>query len=323
MKIPLPFLACLYGLAQSAVYPLLRTIPLPGVEGRIDHMAADTAGHRLFIAALGNNSVEVADLRQGKAIRSIRGMDEPQGVAYVPKGNRIVVACGGDGSVKVLDGTSYLPIKTLDLRSDADNVRYVPAENRIYVGYGSGGIAIIDPDSGIVLSTIKLEGHPESFQLETEGRRIFANVPGENEIEVLDRGKMSAISHWSPVHMRSNFPMALDEPDHRLFIGVRWPPALRVFDTESGKSLAEIPIGGDVDDVFFDPKSRRLFLSCGGGSLNVIRQVDPDHYERIDQIPTAMGARTGIFLPEEGMFYLAVPAQGSRQAEIRVYSMAP
>jgi len=101
-------------------------------------------GQRLFVAALGNNSLEVIDLRTGKRIRSISELREPQGVAYVPKANQIYVACGGDGAVKVYDAKSFDLVTTLRDLDDADNVRYDAATKRVFVGYGSGALAIID-----------------------------------------------------------------------------------------------------------------------------------------------------------------------------------
>jgi hypothetical protein len=98
--------------AAAAAKPpleLVRTIPMPGVEGRIDHMAADIRGHRLFVAALGNNTLEVLDVKQGKRLHTITGLCEPQGVAYLPHAGRIVVANGNDGSCRFFDSQIYRP----------------------------------------------------------------------------------------------------------------------------------------------------------------------------------------------------------------------
>src|SRR5437867_13418602 len=76
----------------NAPLKLTQTIPLPGVEGRIDHMSVDVKGQRLFVAALGNNTVEVVDVAQGKRTRSIMGLKEPQGIAYLAELDQIIVA---------------------------------------------------------------------------------------------------------------------------------------------------------------------------------------------------------------------------------------
>lgn len=311
-------IGCCVG-AFSGTLSLSRTISLPGVKGRIDHLDLDSSGHRLFLAALGNNTVEIVDLQQGKVVHSLTGLDEPQGVAFVPKHNRLFVACGGDGTVKVIDGHTLRILHSVDLGSDADNMRFESGEDRVYVGYGSGGIAELDPDSGTVLTRLHLSDHPESFQIEGKGKRIFANVPGENAVEVLDREKGSRLAQWDAGHLRSNFPMALDEIHHRLFIGTRWPARLKVFDTETGKVVAEAPIGGDVDDLFYEPADHRILASCGAGELDLIEAVEPDRYRLVSKLPTGKGARTGLYARGSGEFYLAIPARGAKVAEVRIY----
>src|SRR5207249_3483981 len=230
-------------LAYSQATPplkLVQTIPLPGVEGRIDHMSADIKGQRLFVAALGNNTMEVVDLAQGKRVRSITGLKEPQGITYLAELDQIVVANGGDGTVRTFEGKSFAMISNLPLGDDADNVRYDSAVGRIVVGYGDGALGFIDAKAHKVISSIKLSGHPESFQLEKSRPRIYVNVPNANHIAVIDSNKQSVITTWSVGQFRANFPMALDEAHHRLFVGTRNPAKLVVFDTESGKQITAL-----------------------------------------------------------------------------------
>ena len=302
---------------------LVQTIPLPNVEGRIDHMAVDLKGQRLFIAALGNNTVEVLDLRAGKRIRSITGLHEPQGVGFIPEFNKIFVANAKSGACEVFDGSSFKPIKSIKFSDDADNIRYDAAARRVYVGYGSGGLGIIDAATGDQLGAIKLEGHPESFQLEKSGPRLFANIPTSQKIVVVDREKRATITAWPTAGATANFPMALDETHHRLFVGFRKPAKLAVFDTESGKVVTNMDSAGDADDVFYDNSHQRIYISGGEGFLSIFQQDDADHYRAMTKIPTAMGARTSLFVPELSRFYLAVPRRGSQRAEVRVYEAQP
>jgi len=265
---------------------LKQTIPLGGVSGRIDHMAIDVAGKRLFVAALGNNTVEVIDLAGGKRAGTIAGLSEPQGMAFIPELGRIVIACGGDGTVRFHDGKSLRHIKTIDFGDDADNLRYDPAARRVYVGYGKGAIGVLNAETGERIADIKLSGHPESFQLETAGNRIFVNVPSARQVAVIERQKAVVVATWPLKDVRSNFPMALDEKNHRLLIGCRSPARLLALDTESGRVAASLDCAGDVDDVFYDPAARRVWLSGGQGrvadrrrSLQA-RQPDSDRLRR-------------------------------------------
>jgi hypothetical protein len=308
---------------ESAPLRLVQTIPLTNVEGRIDHMAMDLKGQRLFVAALGNNTVEVLDLRAGNRIRSITGLHEPQGVGFIAEFNRIFVANGKSGACDVFDGSSFKLIKSVKFSDDADNVRYDAAARRIYIGYGSGGLGIIDAATGDQLGEIKLEGHPESFQLEKSGPRIFVNIPTSQRVIVVDREKRAATATWPTSGATANFPMALDETRHRLFVGFRKPAKIIVFDTEAGKVVANLDSAGDADDIFYDSSRRRVYISGGEGFLSIFRQDDPDHYKPMTKVPTATGARTSLFVPELNRLYLAVPHRGTQRAEVRVYEAQP
>ncbi len=301
-------------------FRLIQTIPLQGVKGRIDHMAADVKGNRLFVAALGNNSLEVVDLRAGKRIRQIRGLQEPQGVAYVDEFNKIFLTNGGDGSCKVFDGDSFHLVETIKFSNDADNVRYDPLAKYVYVGYGNGALGIVDASIWKHIGDIPLSGHPESFQLEGSGPKVFVNVPGAKNITVADRMKRVVIGTWTVEGARGNFPMAMDESSRRLLIGCRQPPKMVVYDTESGKEVTRFDIAGDVDDIFFDSARKRIYASSGEGFLNVLQQIDADHYSILAKTSTAAGARTSLFVPGQGRLYVAVPHRDGRQAEIRVYA---
>src|SRR5438477_9823834 len=220
--------------AEQEAFKLTQTIPLPGVEDRIDHLALDAANDRLFVCALGNNTVEVLDLRKGERIHSITGLGAPQGIAYVPELNRIFIANDKGGICKIYDGKSFQAVGELDLKDDADNVRYDDATKKIYVGFGSGGIAVVNAPDGKQIGSIKLSAHPEAFELEKNGTRIFVNVPNSRHVAVIDREKGEAISKWKTDLAFGNFPMALDEANHRLFVGCRLPSKLVVLNTESG-----------------------------------------------------------------------------------------
>lgn len=307
--------------AQSAPLKLKQTIPLPGVEGRIDHFAFDRLNQRLFVCALGNNSLEVIDARKGERIHSTTGLGSPQGVAYVPDGDRILVANDRGGICRIYDGKSFQPLSEIDLKDDADNVRYDGAAKKIYVGFGSGGIAIINAADGKQVGSIKLSAHPEAFQLEKSGRRIFVNVPNSRHVAVIDRDQKKVTATWGTDLAFANFPMALDEISHRLVVGCRMPAKLLVLNTESGEVVSKTDLSGDCDDVFYDIKRHRIYAICGAGKIDVVEQIDPNTYKTSTKIDTAEGARTGLFVPERDTLFVAVPHRGSQQAEIRCYGI--
>ena len=300
---------------------LIKTIFLPNVSGRVDHFAMDAQGRRLFLAALGNGTVEVMDLVASKHIGTIGNCSSPQGLAFLAAKNRLVVANGSSSTVKILDGISFKPVNTLGDMPEADNLRYDAKADLLYVAYGNA-LAVIQAASGEVVGTIKLAGHPESFQLESVGNRIFVNVPEAQQVAVIDRDQRITIDMW-PIK-GSNFPMALDEANHRLFIGSRAPGRLVVMDTITGNKVDNLQISDDADDLYYDAGRKLIYASCGDGFLDVIAQNDPDTYQLLQRVPTAPGARTSYFSPERSELYLALPASMmSGRAEIRIYKCSP
>jgi hypothetical protein len=308
---------------EDGALVLAQTIPLRNVEGRIDHMAIDLKGHRLFIAALGNNTVEVVDLAAGKRIRSITGFHEPQGVGFVPEFNKLFVANAKTGACDIFDASTFKLAKTVKFFDDADNVRYDAKARAVYVGYGSGGLGIIDAAKGDQVGAIKLDAHPESFQLEKKGSRVFVNTPDAEMIVVLDREKKAKLTHWSFSEAKANYPMALDETHHRLFVGFRKPAKLVIFDTDSGKAVADLPSPADEDDIFYDASRQRIYISGGEGFIGIVQQQGANRYTISTKVATASGARTSLFVPELSRLYVAVPHRGNQTAEVRVFEAKP
>jgi DNA-binding beta-propeller fold protein YncE len=319
--------------STSSPFSLVQTIVIPNVNGRIDHMAIDIRGQRLFVAELGNNSLDVIDLKEVKRIHSIsnneRLLNEPQSVLFIPELNRIFVSNGQDGTVDAFDAKSFRFIKKIKLPSDdADNMRYDANSRLIYVGYGDGSLSIINTTNYNIVGDIKLSGHPESFQIEQEkkgvsgqNQRIFINVPESNSVEVIDSQKQTTSQTWRIVNAQNNFPMALDETNHRLFVGSRHPPKLIVFDTDSGKVISVLDIGKDSDDIFYDATKKRIYVSCGEGTVNIFQQQDASHFHSISNFGTAPGARTSLFVPDMRLFYVAVPHIGNQESRILVYQV--
>jgi DNA-binding beta-propeller fold protein YncE len=310
---------------ENAPLRLIQTTPLPSVHGRIDHFDVDLRGQRLFMSALGNNTLEVFDLRSNRVIYTIRGLQEPQGVTYVPKSNRIFVANGNDGTCRMFNGSTYKLLKTVHLASDADDTRYDAATNQVFVGYGDGanaGLAIVDGTTGELIGTIRLPGHPESFQLEEEGRKIYVNIPSANNIvDVLDRGTPRIVATWTLGGAQDNFPMALDEANHRLFIACRTPAEVLILDTQSGSIVGRISSVTHADDIWYDVAAKRVYLSGGGGFITVIKQQNANHYRRIAQVKTVDGARTSCLVTQLNRLYLGVWGRGGQPEELRIYQI--
>lgn len=324
MKRRIAFLAALCLAAplrseEAAPLALKSTIALPGVKGRFDHFACDAAARRLIVSALGNNTGEVLDVAEFKRLHIVTGLRKPTGSLALVEPHRFYFANGDDGTFRAFDAATFAPGSQLGGLDDADNVRFDAAAKLIYIGYGEGALGVTDPATSKLLHSVPLAAHPEAFQLEAHGPRIFVNVPDKRHIAVVDRQQRKVVATWPMEKWQANFPMALDEAAHRLFVGCRKPARLVVFDTARGVPVADLEISGDTDDLFFDAKRQRLYVSCGEGFLDVIQRRDADHYERTARIATRVGARTCFFSPELDRLFLAVPERSGHEAELRVY----
>ena len=285
---------------------LARSIELPGVKGRIDHLAIDLAGKRLFAGEVANGSVEAIDLATGKSLARSTGLTEPQGVGWLPKASEFVAACG-DGTVHFYFAADYRETATVDLGDDADDVHVDPRNGHVVVGYGHGGLAVIDPADHKVVSRTTFKGHPEGFAL--SGGRAWVNDPDRGEVLApdLDRGKV--LARWPTEGHSLNFPMALAPGGKAISVAYRFPAALARIDTLSGKTLSIQGTCGDSDDLYL--LGGRTLVVCGAGHVDVVKGGETQA-----RVETRGGARTGLYVPGLRSLFVALPSRGGEPAAI-------
>jgi DNA-binding beta-propeller fold protein YncE len=310
-----------FGSQAESVLEDAGRIELPGVKGRIDHLSADLPGKRLFVAALGNQTVEVVDIESLRVARSLTGFAEPQGVLVLTDRGRLFVTNAKARHASILDLKTLAAVDRIALPDDSDNIRHDGRRDRVWIGAGSGeegALIEIDAANGRILQRIALAGHPESFQIEQKGSRIFVNVPTANVVQVVDRSTGKVAAEW-PLPASANFAMALDEEGQHLFVVARSPSLLLTLDTRSGQVVDRIETAGDADDVFVDPKTRNVYVSGGEGFVFVYRKEGPDRYVLAEKIDTRKGARTSLFVDEWRLLFVAIPRRGDASAEIRMF----
>jgi DNA-binding beta-propeller fold protein YncE len=300
---------------------LTTSIKLPAIKGGFDLMAIDAASQRLFLAAEDNHSVEVIDIKNKQLITSLPSFNEPKWIVYRPESNRLYVATGGDGKVTVLDATTYKFIKSFSFKEKCNNLRFDSTAQQLYVGVGKtfGSIVIIDVKNDKIINEIPLADFPKQFEL--DGNKIYVNLPSKNSIAVIDRVTKKVITNWPVIESTENVPMALDKLHHRLFVACD-PGKFIVYNTETGKSVANLTISKNADGIYLDVKRSLIYISCGEGFIEVIQQKDANTYFSIEKIKTLKGAGTSLFSPAFNQLYLAVPQTETSPAELRVYKTA-
>lgn len=303
---------------------LERTIELPDVRGRIDHLTLDRERGRLFVAALENGSLEVVDLREGVRAKRFTELGGPAGIAFVEGRGLVVVGCGSSGRLVLVDARSVALAGLVEGLPDADNVRWDAAHERVVVAYGEGGLALVDAKTWSVTARIELGAHPESFQLDARGERAFVNLPGKRAVALVDLQERKELARVELEGLRRNYPMLWDEAARVLAIGCREPAKLVLFDAAARSVAGALELAGDVDDVFLDAKRGRIYAACGAGSIDVFErdtaQSGAAAWKAKERVTTSDGARTCLFDAPSDRLYLAQPLRGATSAAIRVYA---
>jgi DNA-binding beta-propeller fold protein YncE len=305
----------------------VKTIALKGPVGGLDHLALDAKRRRLFVANTINGSLDIVDLKMERLLKQVPGQGRIRGVAYSPEADRVFVGNGDGGVCNTFDGESYELLRSVSLGVDADNVRYNPRTHRIYVVRADNELSVIDAEDYTVRSPIALPKSLGAFQMESSRPRMYINAKAEGVVVAIDSNNDRIINRFNVAPAGVNAALAIDEPNHRLFVGCRRNPSMVVMDSDTGKIIDRVPIPGDVDDLSFDARSSRIYASCGEGAIAVIRQIDADHYASLAAIPTVEGARTSRFDADSGHLYLAVPRRAGRpdqeNPEVWVYQVRP
>jgi DNA-binding beta-propeller fold protein YncE len=309
---------------------LVQSIPLPDIDGRIDHFSIDVRGRRAFLAALAKNTVEAVDLKAGRVIRTLPGFAKPQGVCFVPELSKLFVATGMDGALTTLDGTTLQVLRTAHVSLGADAIGYDPRSKYLYVGSGggdankeTGDLTVFNAVTGAQVATIITDAHAGGSIIDPRGRHLYVLVPEKAEVVVLDRETRAQAAKWTIPGIQKNVALDLDAKNHRLFLGVRIPASVVVLDSNTGAVIASIPTVETLDGLFYDAATRRIYTTGGEGFVDVTQQIDADHYRRIARIPTGPNARTSAFVPGWRRLYVAVPRDKDRGAELRAFEVVP
>jgi DNA-binding beta-propeller fold protein YncE len=313
---------------EAAPLKLVQTYKLsPEVKGNFDHFAIDLAGNRLFATPEEYKAVLVFDIKTGKLIHKIAGIEKPHAVLYREDLKRLYITDGEAGDVKIVDSVSYAVLSSVKLLEDADSIGYDPATKYLYVDNGGGDVhqtfsmlSVVDTTGGKKVADIKIDGDTlEAMVLEKSSSKIYLNNKAKSHVDVIDREKRELVASWPITKAKTNVAMAYDEATHRLFIACR-SGAIVVLDTQTGNELAVLPITKGVDDLVYDADTKRLYASCDG-DVDVYQQSDADNYKLLGKVSTGPLGRTALLVPQLNRYFVAVPQHGTTNAEIMVFEV--
>ena len=309
---------------------LVQTVPLPGITGDFDHFAVDLKGKRLFLAGEDHKTVEVIDIEKGLRLRSLTGFGTPHSILYLPDKDQLYVTDGADGTLKILRGDDYQVVGSIKLVEGADSIGYDRKAGRLFVVTGGKDVPLdhsflsqVDLSANKSASEIRFESnHVEAMALEQAGPRLFINVTDKNEVAVVDRDAMKVNARWKVGIAAENSPIALDEASKRLIVVCRKPATLVVMNSEDGSVVASYPAAARADDVVYDRRNHRVYVPGGEGYISVFSQQDPDHYALLAKVPTTIGAKTALLVPELNKLFVAVsPGETKAEAKVLVFEV--
>ncbi len=319
---------------DSAPLKLVKTMTMPSSsQGPLDHLAVDVPTHRVMVDGGHNGYVPVFNYQTGKLIHLITGLKKPHAILIRDDINRIFVTDGDMGGVVVFNGKTYQRTNFIKLRGDTDSIYYDPSTKDMYVVNGGGDIhqsysfvSIINTDSEQVTGEIKIDGDTlEALRFEPGNPTMYQNDPAKNTVVVVNRDTRTVEATWPLTSGSHAAAMSLDAEHHRLFVGCR-SGVIAVFDTQSGKELKTLPIGGAVDDMIFDPATQRIYAICGGGNgeVDVYKETDPDNYQLLGKVPSRYFGKTGVLATSIHRLFVGcpnIPDHHTGNAEILEYSV--
>lgn len=305
-------LVSLTALLMASVAPVLaqtdwqvvKTLQIGG-EGSWDYLTVDPHTHRLYVPR--STHTMVIDSESGKVVADIPGQKIAHGVAIVPEAGRGFISDGGgNGAVVIFDLKTNAVLGTITAQPDADGIIFDPASGRVLVVSGDKGVLMslkpdIDPKAGKIEPPIDLGGAPEFLASDGAGK-VYVNLMDKNEVAVVDIKARKVIARWPVAPGGAPVGMSIDTSKRRLFIGCRKPQKLIVMSTESGKVLADLPIGEGVDATKID--KGQAFASCRDGSLAVAAETSTGKFAIVQTVKTREGARTMGLDPTTHRIYL-------------------
>jgi YVTN family beta-propeller protein len=293
-------ITCQTVFSQTTDYKILNKIALEG-DGGWDYLAVDESTGRLFVSHA--TQVQVVDLVTGKQVGSIGNLKGVHGIAIADDLNKAYISSGRDSMVVIIDLKSLNVISRVRVTgANPDAILYDPHSKKVFTFNGrSANATVIDATTFKVVATIPLDGKPEFAVTDGKGK-VFVNNEDKSMIYMINSGSLQVEQKWSIAPGEGPSGLAFDKANHRLFSVT--DKLMIVMDSQTGKIVAQVPIGENVDGVAFDPNKKRAYSSNGDGTVTVVQEVNPNEFKVVETITTERGARTIGIHAKTGRIYL-------------------
>lgn len=296
---------------------------LPPVRGWLTQLALDRKADRLYVAAIGNDTVEVVDTHGLRHVRSLLGVLEPRGVAALEGRGRVWIASAATGELRLVETATGRVLRKLQHAQEAGRLWLSADQELLYAAFDSGALGACEADSGKLRWRVELGGHPEHLVLDEARARAFVSAPDARLVACIDLATQTL--RWRATPRESaTFPLVYDPLRELVLVAARKPERLLAYAAADGQRDARAPTlecGGVADDLHLDSPRGRIFASCGDGSLWSYR-AEGAGWQVGERLETADGARASCYDAASGRLYLAVPTLGEQPAQVRVLRAA-
>jgi YVTN family beta-propeller protein len=323
----LPLLAAALGLAAlaGAPRPVAAQAPASGAggyhvsrravlggDGGWDYLTPDPAAHRLYLSR--GTHVMVVNTDSLTVAGDIPNTEGVHGIALVSDLGRGYTSNGRAGTVTEFDTRTLATLKVISgVGRNPDAIIFEPVSRRILtMNGGTGNVSAIDVATDSVVGSVAVGGKPEFAVADGTGH-VFVNNEDSSTVVEFDARTLTVLHTWSMKPCDGPSGLAMDVRTRRLF-AVCGNQKMMVVDANSGRVVADLPIGQGADGVKFDPRTRNAFSSNGDGTMTVVHEDSPSRFTVVETVPTQRGARTLALDETTGRVYTVTAEFGPAPA---------
>src|SRR5262245_30406697 len=287
----------------------IATLDLPGPAGkRFDYLALDEDSNYLFSAHLAAGLLHVIDVQKNTVIKTIPGVPGVEGVAYIPEGKKVYTSNWGENKSGVIDLARMTVVKRIPTEDKPDGIAYAAPFRKAYVSNERAKAeSVIDVTSDTIVKVLRFDSETGVPQYDPVARKVYVNLQDQNVLAVIDPTTDTVTARHAVDGCRGNHGMAIDPERHRAFLSCEGNDILVVFDLDTHRTIAQLPMAKGADVVQFDHVLGRIYVACSRGAISVFQMDDPNHYQKLEDFRVepkihslAVDARTHrVYAPAE------------------------
>jgi hypothetical protein len=262
-------------------------IDLPGPPGcRFDYLTIDDDDHYLFSAHLGAGLLYVIDLRTNVVVKTISGVPGIEGVAYISEGRKVYTSNWYENKIGIVDLTQMAVVKKLPTADKPDGIAYAGPFHKAYVSDERGKAeAVVDVREDRIVKTVKFDSETGVPRYDPVARKVYVSLQEQNVLAVIDPASDTVIGQYPVSGCVGNHGMALDPGRQLAFLSCEGNDVLTVFNLDTRRPVAHLPMPKGADVVEYDPGLRRIYVACSSGFISVFQADDPQHVRKVEDFP--------------------------------------